>query len=183
MICERISAIVQVSTLSPGCWDNGASSLKLKGKEAKQLGSLSREGGIDKAIGKGAKALSFWRRLLSGMKESHLGKWTTTERGIQYLRELAVLEVIHDDLNNEQLSTDLDEKFAWSAPLSYDNLLAVATWKDGEGQTVDELAGQFQQYGEKACVSAVEKLLDMLAEKLSQGFQQFKDDMSCSPPV
>jgi len=34
------------------CWDNGASSLELEGKEAKQLGSLVREGGIDKAIGK-----------------------------------------------------------------------------------------------------------------------------------
>ncbi|GAB0209297.1 hypothetical protein GRJ2_003395400 [Grus japonensis] len=33
------------------CWDNGASSLELEGREAKQLGSLSREGGIDKVIG------------------------------------------------------------------------------------------------------------------------------------
>ncbi|GAB0207330.1 hypothetical protein GRJ2_003198600 [Grus japonensis] len=34
------------------CWDNRASSLELEGREAKQLGSLSREGSIDKAIGK-----------------------------------------------------------------------------------------------------------------------------------
>jgi len=34
------------------CWDNGASSLELQGKEAKQQGSLAREGGTDKAIGK-----------------------------------------------------------------------------------------------------------------------------------
>ena len=31
------------------CWDNRSSSLELEDKEAKQLGSLSREGGIDKA--------------------------------------------------------------------------------------------------------------------------------------
>ncbi|KAK4828822.1 hypothetical protein QYF61_000879 [Mycteria americana] len=43
------------------CWDSGASSLELEGKEAKQLGSLSREGGIDKAIGKGEPARSLWR--------------------------------------------------------------------------------------------------------------------------
>ncbi|KAK4832795.1 hypothetical protein QYF61_025663 [Mycteria americana] len=76
------------------------------------------EGGIDKAIGKGAQALSLWRRLLSAMKERspfkedviyHPGKWTTVEKGIQYLRELAVLEVICDDLDNEQLSKDPDE--------------------------------------------------------------------------
>ncbi|KAK4817217.1 hypothetical protein QYF61_003741 [Mycteria americana] len=39
----------------------------------------------------------------------HPGKWTTTERGNQYLRELAVLEVIYGDLDNEQLSKDPDE--------------------------------------------------------------------------
>ncbi|KAK4828440.1 hypothetical protein QYF61_026597 [Mycteria americana] len=97
------------------CWDNGASSLELEGKEGKQLGSISREGGIDKAIGKGAQALSLWRRLLSGVKERylfkedvicHAGKWTTMERGVQYMRELAVLEVTFGDLGNEQLSKD-----------------------------------------------------------------------------
>jgi len=43
------------------CWDKGASSLELEGREAKQLGSLARKGGIDKAIGKKAQALSVWR--------------------------------------------------------------------------------------------------------------------------
>ncbi|KAK4831213.1 hypothetical protein QYF61_016050 [Mycteria americana] len=99
-------------------WDNGASSLELEGKEAKQLGSLSREGGIDKAIGKGAPALSLWRQLLSAMKERYPfkadvvyrpGKWTTMESGIQHLRELAVLEVIYGDLDRNQLSKDPDE--------------------------------------------------------------------------
>ncbi|KAK4817115.1 hypothetical protein QYF61_027978 [Mycteria americana] len=76
------------------------------------------EGGIDKAIGKGAQVLRLWRQLLSGVKERypfkedvicHPGKWTTMERGIQYLRQLAVLEVIYDDLDNKQLSKDPDE--------------------------------------------------------------------------
>jgi len=43
------------------CWDNRASSLELEGREAKQLGFLAREGGIDKAIGKKTQALSLWR--------------------------------------------------------------------------------------------------------------------------
>ncbi|KAK4816312.1 hypothetical protein QYF61_014996 [Mycteria americana] len=42
-------------------WDSGAGSLELEGKEAKQLRSSSREGGIDKVIGKGAQVLSLWR--------------------------------------------------------------------------------------------------------------------------
>ena len=37
------------------------------------------------------------------------GKWTTMEKGIQYLWELAVLEVIYGDLDNKQLSKDPDE--------------------------------------------------------------------------
>ncbi|KAK4825909.1 hypothetical protein QYF61_003404 [Mycteria americana] len=130
------------------CWHNGVSSLELEGKEAKQLGSLSREGDINKAIGKGAQALSLWRQLLSGTKERQVD---TMERGIQYLRELAMLEVIYDDPGNKQLSKDPDEvrctrpmwrKLVRSTPLLHANSLAVMTWKDGEEPTVDELAGQ-----------------------------------------
>ena len=46
---ERISSVVQGSAWLLWCWDNGASSLELEGREAKQLGSLSREGDMDKA--------------------------------------------------------------------------------------------------------------------------------------
>jgi len=40
---------------------NRTSSLELEGREAKQLGSLSREGGIDKVIGKNTQSCSLWR--------------------------------------------------------------------------------------------------------------------------
>ncbi|GAB0202183.1 hypothetical protein GRJ2_002683900 [Grus japonensis] len=99
-------------------WDNRASSLEVEGREAKQLGSLSREGDIDKAIGKKAQALSLWRRLLSSVRERYPfsedvvcrpGKWTTMERSIQYLRELAVREMVYYDPDNAQLPTDPDE--------------------------------------------------------------------------
>jgi len=52
------------------CWDNGTSSLESEGKEAKQLGSLARDGGIDEATGKKEKVLSLWR-LLSGVRERY----------------------------------------------------------------------------------------------------------------
>ncbi|XP_049650052.1 uncharacterized protein LOC126035469 [Accipiter gentilis] len=127
------------------CWDNGANSLELEGREAKQLGSLAREGGIDKALGRGTQAISLWRRLLSSVKERYpfkedvicqSSKWTTMEKGIQYLRELAVLEAIHHDPDNQQLPKDPDEvqctrptwrKFVRSAPSSYANALAVVS--------------------------------------------------------
>ncbi|KAK4816511.1 hypothetical protein QYF61_017611 [Mycteria americana] len=78
------------------------------------------------------------------------------------------------------------QKFVQGAPSSHANSLAVMTWKDREGQTVDELAGQIWQYEE--CLSSslwacTSKLPHMLAEKLSQEFQQFREDMFCSLPV
>ncbi|GAB0205761.1 hypothetical protein GRJ2_003041700 [Grus japonensis] len=178
------------------CWDNGASSLELEGREAKQLGSLSREGGIDKAIGKKAQALSLWRRLLSSVRERYPfsedvvcrpGKWTTMERGIQYLRELAVREMVYYDLDNTQLPADPDEvqctrpmwrKFVRSAPSSYANSLAVIDWKSEEAPTVDEVAGRLRQYEESLSSSLVSAV-----EKLSQDVRQLKEDISYSPPV
>jgi len=38
------------------------------------------------------------------------GMWTTMEKGMQYLRESAVLEVMYNiNLDNEQLFQDLDD--------------------------------------------------------------------------
>lgn len=34
------------------------------------------------------------------------GKWTTTAEGIQYVRELEVLEVIYSDLDSDEVSKD-----------------------------------------------------------------------------
>ena len=71
------------------------------------------------------------------------------ERGIQYLRELAVQEMVYYDPDDAWLSTDPDEvqctqpmwrKFVQSTPSSYASALAVVDWRDKEGPTVDELA-------------------------------------------
>ncbi|PKU32569.1 hypothetical protein llap_17127 [Limosa lapponica baueri] len=71
------------------CWDNGADSIDLDGREAKQLGNLAKEGGTDKAIGNKADTLSLWRRLLSAVKsrypfkddiDCHPSKWTSMEK-------------------------------------------------------------------------------------------------------
>ncbi|GAB0206636.1 hypothetical protein GRJ2_003129200 [Grus japonensis] len=79
------------------------------------------------------------------------------ERGIQYLRELAMREMVYYDPDNAQLPTDPDEvqctrpmwrKFVRSAPSSYANSLAVINWKSEEAPRVDEVAGRLQQYEE-----------------------------------
>lgn len=89
------------------------------------------------------------------------------ERGIQYLRDLAVLEVIYSDLDNDQLFKDLDEvkriqpmccKFVWSASLSYASSLAVMTWKDREERMVDVFTVQLWQYEESLSFQHTEKI-------------------------
>lgn len=100
------------------CRDIEASSQKLESKESRQLESLARDKAIDKGTGKKAEVLSLWQWLLSSVKdrysfkEEHTNSWSKqmiVEGGIQYPRELAVLEVICNDLDNNQTSKDLDE--------------------------------------------------------------------------
>ncbi|KAM9575877.1 uncharacterized protein ACIB01_003549 [Guaruba guarouba] len=142
------------------CWDNGADIYKLEGMEAKMLGILAGEAGIDRAIAKQKRVLSLWRRLLAAVKERypyeddvlyHPGKWATIEKGLQYLRELAILEVIYHRPDARNASVDPDEvkctrpmwrKFTRSAPLSYALSLALVYWRDGEAPTVDEVCRQ-----------------------------------------
>ncbi|GAB0179537.1 T-cell activation Rho GTPase-activating protein-like [Grus japonensis] len=108
-------------------------------------------------------------------------------RGIQYLRELAMWEMVYYDPDNTQLPTDPDEvqctqpmwrKFVWSAPSSYASSLAVMDWKGEEAPMVDEVACRFRQYEESLSSSLVSAV-----EKLSQKLQQLKENMSCSSPV
>jgi len=66
------------------------------------------------------------------------------ERGIQYLGESAMWEMVYYDPDNVQLPTDPDEfqctrptlrNFIQSTPLSYNNSLAVTDWKGEEAQS------------------------------------------------
>ena len=157
---------------------------------------LAREGGIDKAIGKKEQVLSLRRRLLPGMRERYpfsddfvcyLGKLTNMERGIQYLRELAVRELVYNEPDDDQVPTDPDEvqctasmwrKFVRSAPSSYANSLAVVNWKGKEAPTVDEVAVRLRQYEESLSSSLVSAV-----EKLVREVRQIKENMSYSPPV
>ncbi|GAB0192610.1 hypothetical protein GRJ2_001726300 [Grus japonensis] len=125
------------------CWDNRASSLELEGREAKQLGSLSREGGIDKEIGKKAQAFSLWRRLLSSMRKRcpfsedvvcWPGKWTTMERGILYLRKIALGPVrAGPDVQNVLYTTAGENGPTWSL------------WQKAPGETRGQPLGFWSQ--------------------------------------
>lgn len=154
------------------CWDNGADSQQLEGKEAQQLGSLARNRGIERGIGKEAAICSLWSRLLSSVKARYpfkedlvnsSEKWTTADEGIQYLRELAVVEVIYSDLDDEEVSKDPEDvlctramwrKVIQGAPASYSNSLAAMYCPDMETPTVEKVSSWLQNFEENLCVSS-----------------------------
>ena len=111
----------------------------------------------------------------------------TMEKGIQYVRELAVLEVIYGDLDDQRSSKDPDvaertqpmwQKFVRSAPSTRGNSLAVMSWKDGKAPKVAEVNDRLRDNSANLSSSFISAV-----EKLSWEFQHFKEDMSYSPPV
>ncbi|PKU34768.1 ubiquitin carboxyl-terminal hydrolase 4 [Limosa lapponica baueri] len=94
---------------------------KVQTKMVEKLGhweTWPKDGGIDKAIGKKRDILSLWRQLLSAVKgrypfkddtECCPSKWTSMEKGIKYLRELAVREVIYGDWCNPSMDKQLSQ--------------------------------------------------------------------------
>ncbi|PKU34570.1 hypothetical protein llap_15126 [Limosa lapponica baueri] len=104
---NQVTCLVDVLVLA---WDTD-------GREAKQLAPLARESGIDRALGRPPQSLTLWRRLLLSMRSRypyrddityHPSKWTTIERSVKNLREIAVREMLFTDLDNPQ--TPLDPK-------------------------------------------------------------------------
>ncbi|GAB0208081.1 hypothetical protein GRJ2_003273800 [Grus japonensis] len=154
------------------CWDNGNDSQQLESREAQQLESLARNRGIERGIGKEAAICSLWRWLLSSVRARYPfkedlvnspGKWTTADEGIQYLRELAVLEVIYSDLDDEEVSKDpenvLCTRATWrkviqSAPASYSNSLAAMYCPDMDTPTVEKVSSWLQNFEENLCTSS-----------------------------
>jgi len=109
------------------------------------------------------------------------------ERGFQYLRELAVRELVYCEPDNDQLPTDPDEvqctasmwrKFVQSAPSSYANSLAIVNWKDKEAPRLDEVAVRLRQYEESLSSSLVSAV-----KKLARDVRQIKQNISYSPPI
>jgi len=78
------------------CWDDGTDNPQLEGKEAQQLGSLARNRGMERGLGKEAAICILWRWLLSSVRARYPfkedlanspEKWTSADEGIWYLRE------------------------------------------------------------------------------------------------
>ena len=87
------------------CWDSGANSVWLDSREARQLGGIARDSAIDRRISTCQnQAFTLWKRMLLAVKERYpfkddlmpeKRKWIDMEKGIRYLREHTMVEMLH----------------------------------------------------------------------------------------
>jgi len=131
------------------CWDGGASSLPLDGNEARQLGDIAGDKSIDRGISRCLDgAATLWEQMLIAVRERYPYKeslqpvvkmWDTIEKGIQYLREIAMVEMLYDpsfapndprqnhDPERVRTTSDIQQKLTRAAPERYTPTL-VATF-------------------------------------------------------
>jgi len=112
--------------------------LSLHSNEARQLGGIAKDSSIDRGISRCLDgATTLWERMLVAVRERHpvrdslkpvMKKWDTAEKGIQYLRDIAVVEMVYDpnfapndprqghDLERVRTTRDIWQKLTRTAP-------------------------------------------------------------------
>lgn len=162
---QDIQNIFQLSSQWTGyhllwCSDIWASSLELKGREGRQLWSLSREAGIDKVIGEVTPVLNFWRwcyqsqgkglpprKILHVAQENGLHRYPITW-GISPVRDELLWPEQHTATDPDEVQSmwSMGQKFVQHAPFSHTNPLDTLVWKDSVAATVDEAIYQLEEY-------------------------------------
>lgn len=90
------------------CWNTGANSVLLEGWEVQQLGSIAKDSAFDRDVSRClGGSFTLWKWMLLDIREKYpfknnlmpeLKKWTTMEKGIHYLRECTVVEMLYDPM-------------------------------------------------------------------------------------
>ena len=80
--------------------------MSLNCNEARQLGNITRDSAIHRGISRCPDGVAtLWEQMLLAVKERYpfkaklepgMKSWKTVEKGIQYLRETAVVETLYD---------------------------------------------------------------------------------------
>ncbi|XP_052549334.1 uncharacterized protein LOC128085658 [Tympanuchus pallidicinctus] len=180
------------------CWDSGAHSLSLDGNEARQLGAIARDPAIDRGISRCSdEAASLWERVLTAVKEKYpfknglkiaMKKWDTVEKGIQYLREIGVVEMLYDpdfvpndphqnrDPERVRTTPEIWQKIVTTAPDKYASTLMSACDRFNEQQRtplVYELIVTLQNYEQllspiHAAVAAISKMTEQVSQLINR---------------
>ena len=171
------------------CWDNGANSVWLDSREARQLGGIARDSAIDRGISTCQnQAFTLWKRMLLAVKERYpfkddlmpeKKKWADMEEGIRYLRECAVVETLHSpdfipdepdqehDPERARCTPNMWRTFTKTAPERYASTFAAMYGRGERRPLINELLNKLQDFELhlsplRACVSAIEKVAEKL---------------------
>ena len=129
--------------------------MPLDGNEARQLGDISRDKSIDRGISRCLDgAATLWEQMLIAVRERYSYKdslkavmktWDAIEKGIQYLREIAVVEMLYDpnfvpndphqnhDPEGVRMMPDIWQKLTRTAPERYTPTLVATFDRQTEG--------------------------------------------------
>ena len=150
------------------CWDSGANSVLLNSREACQLDGIARDSAIDRGISTCQnQAFTLWKRMLLAVKERYpfkddlmpeKRKCTDMEKVICYLREHAVVEMLHsptfipDEPDQEHYSENIRctphmwRIFTKTAPERYASTFAAIYDRGGERPFINELINKLQDF-------------------------------------
>ncbi|XP_041875974.1 uncharacterized protein LOC121660630 [Corvus kubaryi] len=178
-------------------WDLMGTSVQLDSGEARYLGSLTQDPGVDQIFVREPGPLSLWERLLMSVRERFIHKermqeyhhrmqWKTLEQGIQQLREVAILEVLfgkdgqHDnDPDKVRCTGQMMWNLARLGPSQYTTFIATID-ADNTRETVGSVANRLRHYDSmingplKAHVSAV---VQDLKEEMKEKMEEMREEM------
>ncbi|XP_064277599.1 uncharacterized protein LOC135301191 [Passer domesticus] len=144
-------------------WDLMGTGVQLDGGEARNLGPLTQDSGMNQIFVREPGSLSLWERLLMSVRERfvhrermqehhHRMRWKTLEEGIQQLREVAVLEVLFGrdgQHNNDPDKVRCTGQMLWSlanlGPSQYTTFIATID-ADTNRETVGSVANKLRNY-------------------------------------
>ncbi|KAF4805505.1 hypothetical protein TURU_000714 [Turdus rufiventris] len=182
-------------------WDLMGTGVQLDGTEARNLGPLTQDSGLNHVFVREPGSLSLWERLLMSVRERfvyrermpehhHRMCWKTLEEGIQQLREVAVLEVLfgrdgqHDnDPDKVKCTGQMLWNLAKLGPSQCTAYLAIINADENQttvGSVTNQLRnfeGMMQTYV-SACVSVVKEQLKEELREMREEIRRIRSQMA-----
>ncbi|RMB92485.1 hypothetical protein DUI87_31127 [Hirundo rustica rustica] len=174
-------------------WDLIGTGVQLDSGEARNLGPLTQDSGVNQVFIREPGPLSLWERLLMSVRErfvhrdrmqehQHRMHWKTLEEGIQQLREVAVLEVLfgrggpHDnDPDKVRCTGQMLWNLATLGPSQYATFIATIN-PDNNQETVGSVANKLRNY-ESIISSPMQAQVSAVAKELREEMRAIREEM------
>ncbi|RMC20051.1 hypothetical protein DUI87_00897 [Hirundo rustica rustica] len=174
-------------------WDLIGTGVQLDNSEARNLGPLTQDSGVNQVFVREPGPLSLWERLLMSVRERfvhrdrmqehhHRMRWKTLEEGIQQLREVAVLEVHfgrggqHDnDPDKVRCTGQMLWNLATLGPSQYATFIATIH-PDNNRKTVGPVANKLRNY-ESIISGPMQAQVSAVAKELREEMREMREEV------